>query len=326
MMRSHYIFAPFVFLALGVLASGCGEELNVGDYEGEPRMALAGSLQSIRLYDETKDVFVGISWAYFVGDDDREITQRVPVTTREFPGRFQLNLFEEPGEDRLNHFFRPEKGSLVSLECQDDDNNEFACNRWKVSDWSCEDDCDATVSHDTGQVVQTHECPIPIPALSRFLNTFGAPQHWDRLMLDLPSTPVDCWDSDHDHCHRGRVSDYACEWSTSSGGYDVFFGFGFIDVYQELDSDSSTDNKKVFLGSDPQHMVLFAPDTSEKAMRILRVFVINANALQPGYNLARPVCREGFDKFEVIPNEDLLIISGEDIDELPDEKRCFNFF
>jgi hypothetical protein len=114
---------------------------------------------------------------------------------------------------------------------------------------------------------------------------------------------------------------------------NIAFGTGYIMVFQDGDGDGQLTMVEepgapdVVLGMAPGHIMIYVPVVDQFLIDWMRSndMVINPEALQPGFNLARGVCSESeeeHDKLEIVPAEDIGVIA---YDDPALEDACINF-
>jgi hypothetical protein len=86
----------------------CGQELNDGDYEGEPRHVLEGSIEGLAASDKEGETYVSVVWLDFVTEGDSFTSQTAAVSDTKFPAEFTLALYDAPPKDSLNEFELPD--------------------------------------------------------------------------------------------------------------------------------------------------------------------------------------------------------------------------
>ncbi|MBZ4397213.1 hypothetical protein OWM54_00335 [Myxococcus sp. MISCRS1] len=98
-------------------------------------------------------------------------------------------------------------------------------------------------------------------------------------------------------------------------------GTGYFAVYDDVDGDGvmDLDDDEALQGLSIHHAVLYVPEVTEDVLAWLRNrgLVTNLEALKPGFNLARGVCREdqSFDSLEIIPVEPVEVLGGVDLSD-----------
>ncbi|AKF86079.1 hypothetical protein MFUL124B02_21240 [Myxococcus fulvus 124B02] len=98
-------------------------------------------------------------------------------------------------------------------------------------------------------------------------------------------------------------------------------GVGYFTVYDDLDGDGVMDleDDEELQGFSIHHAVLYVPAVTEDVLAWLRNrgLVTNLEALKPGFNFARGVCRENqtFDALEIIPVGPVEILGGVDLSD-----------
>lgn len=111
-------------------------------------------------------------------------------------------------------------------------------------------------------------------------------------------------------------------------GTSGFIGIGLLAIVADSDGDGALSPfkppKDALRGLSRTHGVLFARDVNEATREALRGgLLLNPEALWPGYNLARLVCKspgEIFDHFLVVPEEPAAIDTYS-----PADPGCINF-
>jgi hypothetical protein len=116
-------------------------------------------------------------------------------------------------------------------------------------------------------------------------------------------------------------------------GISGYLGTGYVTVFDDLDSDGVADvaddddpNGDTLRGFSATHVVLYAQDLNDAARAHLADsgLILNPEALQSGYNLARFVCAtdpDDFDHLLVVPSE-AVTIEATDVAETSD---CLDF-
>ncbi|QSQ16967.1 hypothetical protein [Myxococcus landrumensis] len=104
-----------------------------------------------------------------------------------------------------------------------------------------------------------------------------------------------------------------------------FLGTGRIAVYQDVNGDDRFDvESEPLRGLSGTHVVLYAPTVTPALLSELREWngITNLEALAPGYQLARGVCRDGlsFDALEIVP-----AVSVEVVSESASYGGCLNY-
>ncbi|AGC43924.1 hypothetical protein MYSTI_02608 [Myxococcus stipitatus DSM 14675] len=104
-----------------------------------------------------------------------------------------------------------------------------------------------------------------------------------------------------------------------------FLGTGRIAVYQDVNGDDRFDlETEPLRGLSATHVVLYAPTVTPALLSELREWngITNLEALVPGYQLARGVCRDGtsFDALEIVPAVPVSVVSESESDD-----GCLNY-
>jgi hypothetical protein len=127
---------------------------------------------------------------------------------------------------------------------------------------------------------------------------------------------------------------YALNEFVTPEGASFILGTGYIMVIQDGDGDGELILSEdpgapdVPLGMAPGHIMIYVPVVDQHVIDTLTYegsFLINPEALQPGYNLARTVCTgpdEIFDKLEIVPAENIGVVA---IDSTELEDACLDF-
>ncbi|OGR12898.1 MAG: hypothetical protein A2341_23365 [Deltaproteobacteria bacterium RIFOXYB12_FULL_58_9] len=128
------------------------------------------------------------------------------------------------------------------------------------------------------------------------------------------------------------------DYSDAERGTRGYVGTGFVVAFDDLDGDGSLTTSgemepapgdDLLRGMAPGHIAIFARDVNETLRTLLaqeNMLIVNPEAMVPGFNLARTVCAEGdeaFDMLEIVPNESVPLESMEYIDN--NDSLCLNF-
>lgn len=97
-------FKQMLFTTSLITLTGCGQELNDGGYQGEPRHVLQGSIDGLLASEGEGESYVTLVWLNFAKSGDTYSSQNAAVSDSEFPADFTLALYDTPPQDALNEF------------------------------------------------------------------------------------------------------------------------------------------------------------------------------------------------------------------------------
>lgn len=86
----------------------CGQDLNDGGYEGEPRHVLEGSIEGLAASENEGETYVSVVWVDFARQGDTYASQTAAVSDAEFPAEFTLALYDAPPEESFNEWELPD--------------------------------------------------------------------------------------------------------------------------------------------------------------------------------------------------------------------------
>ncbi len=311
-------------LVLGFLA--CGDPLNSGAYQGEEIARLSGTIEGLDDFKDARKIHLGLLWRDHLGGQFATARTRLaPVTMNAFPFGFSVALLEIPESPALIPAYFPEAGAVQHLVCVGGE--RFECTRSSDSTWACSlwsqglvDECNSfSLDHRTGNT--TAGCTLPRSPWG----DLGSPVTWDQQVVLPPDAECDedeliklCiaeWEGPGSQCKGAYCS---CGVAYSKRSVEDEFGFANIIIFDDLDADGNFTDRDRLLGIAPQNMLVFVEKAGDNFTRFQKRFgstFLNAQDLQPGYNLVRPVCKQpsdlglvwGGDLLEVVPFTPLLI-------------------
>lgn len=86
----------------------CGQDLNDGGYEGEPRHVLEGNIEGLASSQKEGETYVSVVWLDFAREGNTYTSQTAAVSSAEFPAEFTLALYDAPPQDSLNEWELPD--------------------------------------------------------------------------------------------------------------------------------------------------------------------------------------------------------------------------